>query len=146
MTWISGYDFWGTRAENRPAHRPIPAPGLPVLKPDLGPAVVYRPATRPPLAGPYAFSRIPTPVWNKPRVFLMHDIASPWLFTNLTIGYEIACLKIRISLFLNIKHFTSNHQSGLPSNISWELFVTCVWFLVLGLAMKIYALRCNWLI
>ncbi|KAJ9579454.1 hypothetical protein L9F63_024436, partial [Diploptera punctata] len=79
---------FGLIAQNRPPFRPIPAPGVPVVKPDLGPPVVYQPATRPPLAGPYAFSRIPTPVWNKPRVFLMHDIASTWLFTNLSSGFK----------------------------------------------------------
>ncbi|PSN57619.1 hypothetical protein C0J52_00529 [Blattella germanica] len=78
----------GLKAQNRPPFRPIPAPGVPVVKPDLGPAVVYKPVTRPPLAGPYAFSRIPTPVWNKPRVFLVHDIASTWLFTNLSSGTD----------------------------------------------------------
>jgi CD109 antigen len=57
------------------------------VKPDLGPAVIVEPVTRPPLAGPYAFSRIPTPVRDKPHVFLMHDIASTWLFTNLSSGY-----------------------------------------------------------
>ncbi|GFG28314.1 hypothetical protein Cfor_11328, partial [Coptotermes formosanus] len=78
----------GLVAQNRPPFRPIPAPGLPVVKPDLGPAVVYKPVTRPPLAGPYAFSRIPPPVWNKPQVFLMHDIASTWLFTNFSSGVD----------------------------------------------------------
>jgi hypothetical protein len=86
--WIAGSDRGlGLVAQNRPPFRPIPAPGLPVVKPDLGPAVVYKPVTRPPLAGPYAFSRIPPPVWNKPQVFLMHDIASTWLFTNFSSGY-----------------------------------------------------------
>ncbi|XP_076755631.1 CD109 antigen isoform X1 [Xylocopa sonorina] len=58
------------------------------LRPDLGPPVTHKLATRPPLAGPYAFSRIPPPVWNKPRVFLMHDILNTWLFTNFSSGYE----------------------------------------------------------
>ncbi|TGZ53482.1 Uncharacterized protein DBV15_09937, partial [Temnothorax longispinosus] len=62
--------------------------GLSTLRPDLGPPVTHRLATRPPLAGPYAFSRIPTPVWNKPRVFLMHDILNTWLFTNFSSGYN----------------------------------------------------------
>ncbi|XP_011135984.1 CD109 antigen isoform X2 [Harpegnathos saltator] len=56
------------------------------LRPDLGPSVTHRLATRPPLAGPYAFSRIPPPVWNKPRVFLMHDILNTWLFANFSSG------------------------------------------------------------
>ncbi|XP_011686942.1 PREDICTED: CD109 antigen-like isoform X7 [Wasmannia auropunctata] len=60
--------------------------GVSTLRPDLGPPVTHRLATRPPLAGPYAFSRIPPPVWNKPRVFLMHDILNTWLFTNFSSG------------------------------------------------------------
>ena len=75
-------------AQNRPTNRPILPPGSEVVKPDLGPAVTYRSRLRPPLAGPYAFSRIPVPVWTHPRVFLMHDVASPWLFTNTTSGYD----------------------------------------------------------
>ncbi|XP_032689989.1 CD109 antigen-like isoform X2 [Odontomachus brunneus] len=60
--------------------------GVPTLRPDLGPPVTHRLATRPPLAGPYAFSRIPPPVWNKPRVFLMHDILNTWFFANFSSG------------------------------------------------------------
>lgn len=75
-------------AQNRPTNRPILPPGSEVVKPDQGPAVTYRSRLRPPLAGPYAFSRIPAPVWDHPRVFLMHDVASPWLFTNTTSGYD----------------------------------------------------------
>nr|XP_034179672.1 CD109 antigen-like isoform X1 [Osmia lignaria]XP_034179683.1 CD109 antigen-like isoform X1 [Osmia lignaria]XP_034179692.1 CD109 antigen-like isoform X1 [Osmia lignaria]XP_034179702.1 CD109 antigen-like isoform X1 [Osmia lignaria]XP_034179708.1 CD109 antigen-like isoform X1 [Osmia lignaria] len=62
--------------------------GASTLRPDLGPPVTHKLATRPPLAGPYAFSRIPPPVWNKPRVFLMHDILNTWLFTNFSSGYD----------------------------------------------------------
>ncbi|KAG6796738.1 antigen [Apis mellifera caucasica] len=62
--------------------------GASTLRPDLGPPVMHKLATRPPLAGPYAFSRIPPPVWNKPRVFLMHDILNTWLFTNFSAGHE----------------------------------------------------------
>ncbi|XP_014472781.1 PREDICTED: CD109 antigen-like isoform X2 [Dinoponera quadriceps] len=61
--------------------------GVSTLRPDLGPPVTHRLATRPPLAGPYAFSRIPPPVWNKPRVFLMHDILNTWVFTNFSSGH-----------------------------------------------------------
>ncbi|XP_074100031.1 CD109 antigen isoform X1 [Cotesia typhae] len=64
------------------------AHGASTLRPDIGPPVTHRLVTRPPLAGPYAFSRIPTPVWNKPRVFLMHDISNTWLFTNSSSGYK----------------------------------------------------------
>uniref|UniRef100_A0A1B6EFY6 TEP1-F n=1 Tax=Clastoptera arizonana TaxID=38151 RepID=A0A1B6EFY6_9HEMI len=82
------YSSTNLRASNRPPNRPIPAPGLPTLKPDIGPPVVFRPVTRPPLAGPYAFSRIPRPVWNKPHVYLPHNIADTWLFSNLSSGSD----------------------------------------------------------
>ncbi|XP_051162274.1 thioester-containing protein 1 allele S3 isoform X1 [Leptopilina boulardi] len=62
--------------------------GVPTLRPDIGPPITHRLATRPPLAGPFAFSRIPFPVWNRPRVFLMHDIKDTWLFTNSSSGIE----------------------------------------------------------
>ncbi|XP_017300547.2 CD109 antigen [Diaphorina citri] len=75
-------------AENRPKNRPLPIPGVSTLKPDLGPAVTYRPVTRPPLAGPYAFSRIPAPFWSGPRVYLDHDIDPTWLFSNLSSGFD----------------------------------------------------------
>lgn len=77
-------------AQPRPSNRPIPPPGQPVVKPDIGPAVVVRPVTRPPLAGPYAFSRIPAPLWNnKPRVFLRHALQDTWLFANLSTWYGL---------------------------------------------------------
>lgn len=47
-----------------------------------------KPPTRPPLAGPYAFSRIPRPVWTHPRVFLTHQPGPTWLFENVVAGYE----------------------------------------------------------
>lgn len=77
--------------------------GASTLKPDIGPPVTYRTVTRPPLEGPFAFSRIPPPVWNKPRVFLMHDISNTWLFTNFSSGYLFASLNIYfISSFIRI--------------------------------------------
>nr|CAD7195115.1 unnamed protein product [Timema douglasi] len=89
--WVSGYNQgWvpGTLARNGPQNRPAPTAGQSTVKADRGPPVVFRPVTRPPLEGPYAFSRIPTPVWNRPRVFLPHDLAATWLFANVTSGYE----------------------------------------------------------
>ncbi|VEN35278.1 unnamed protein product, partial [Callosobruchus maculatus] len=62
--------------------------GPSTLKPDRGFAIPAIPATRPPLAGPYAFSRIPKPVWNKPKVYLTQDVAPTWLFKNFSSGYE----------------------------------------------------------
>nr|CAD7424614.1 unnamed protein product [Timema monikensis] len=89
--WVSGYNQGrvpGTLARNGPQNRPAPTAGQSTVKADRGPPVVFRPVTRPPLEGPYAFSRIPTPVWNRPRVFLPHDLAATWLFANITSGYE----------------------------------------------------------
>ncbi|XP_071448313.1 thioester-containing protein 1 allele R1 [Hetaerina americana] len=46
-------------------------------------------ATRPPLAGPYAFSRIPAPTWNyRPRVHLLSEPANTWFFTNVSSGAD----------------------------------------------------------
>lgn len=57
-----------------------------IKKTDIGPAHVLKTNTRPPLAGPYAFSRIPKPYRNRPRVHLMHAIRDTWLFVNFTSG------------------------------------------------------------
>ena len=54
--------------ENRPLGRPLPSPDDNILNPDQGPGVIYETVTRPPLAGPYAFSRLPRPVDNLPKV------------------------------------------------------------------------------
>jgi CD109 antigen len=77
----------------------IQLPVQSVVKPYIGPSAVLQPVTRPPLAGPYAFSRIPAPVWNKPRVFLTHALQNTWLFTNLSTRYELregGCLSLII--------------------------------------------------
>lgn len=42
----------------------------------------FKTNTRPPLAGPFAFSRIPRPHRDIPRVFLSREIADTWLFEN----------------------------------------------------------------
>lgn len=57
-----------------------------VKKTDIGPAHILRTNTRPPLAGPYAFSRIPKPYWDRPRVHLMNDISDTFLFVNFSSG------------------------------------------------------------
>ena len=36
------------------------------------------------LAGPYAFSRLPEPVDNLPKLYLQNDLPSTWLFINTT--------------------------------------------------------------
>lgn len=62
--------------------------GTSTVKPDRGFGLPISSVTRPPLAGPYAFSRIPKPIWNKPKVYLTEDIADTWLFNNFSSGYE----------------------------------------------------------
>ncbi|CAG0914373.1 unnamed protein product [Notodromas monacha] len=45
--------------------------------------------TRPPLAGPFAFSRIPRPVDARPRFHVKRDFADTWLFHDLTLRYSL---------------------------------------------------------
>lgn len=56
------------------------------VKTDLGPPKVLKTFTRPPLAGPFAFSRIPKPHWDRPRVHVPHEIQNTWLFLNANSG------------------------------------------------------------
>ena len=72
------------RGENRPFGRPIPKPGADTVNPDKGPALAYEVKTRPNLAGPYAFSKIPKPVDNLPKIYLRKDLPNTWLFMNAT--------------------------------------------------------------
>ncbi|XP_055375533.1 thioester-containing protein 1 allele R1 [Condylostylus longicornis] len=57
-------------------------------KTDIGPAHTFDVNTKPPLAGPYAFSRIPKPFWNRPRVHVMGDVMDTWLFMNISSGND----------------------------------------------------------
>ncbi|KFB45610.1 AGAP008364-PA-like protein [Anopheles sinensis] len=52
------------------------------------PKQVLRTNTRPPLAGPFAFSRIPRPHRDIPRLFLSQEIQDTWLFTNTYSGFS----------------------------------------------------------
>lgn len=52
------------------------------IRTDVGPPNKFLFQTRPPLAGPYAFSRIPKPRWDHPRIHLKHAIENTWLFMN----------------------------------------------------------------
>lgn len=97
QNWIAGPQILEGRITGSPH-------GLSTLRPDLGPPVTHRLATRPPLAGPYAFSRIPPPVWNKPRVFLMHDILNTWLFTNFSSGYLFRMLYVYFLVYVHALH------------------------------------------
>ncbi|KAJ8921010.1 hypothetical protein NQ315_015806 [Exocentrus adspersus] len=76
--------------------------GSSTVKPDRGLGLPLLSVTRPPLDGPYAFSRIPRPVWNKPKVFLTNEIAPTWLFNNFSSGYDgKTSLRRRIPSSLN---------------------------------------------
>lgn len=57
-----------------------------LVKSDNGPAHLLKKPTKPPLAGPYAFSWIPKPFRYKPKVFLMHEIQNTWLWVNASSG------------------------------------------------------------
>ena len=76
------------KGENRVIGRPLPAPGASTVKPDQGPGVKYQTPTRPPLAGPYAFSRLPRPVDDLPKIYLRNDLPATWLFTNASTNNE----------------------------------------------------------
>nr|XP_022900872.1 CD109 antigen-like [Onthophagus taurus] len=62
--------------------------GSSTLKPERGAGSPASGATRPPLAGPYAFSRIPRPVSDKPKIYLSDIIQETWLFTNFSSSYD----------------------------------------------------------
>lgn len=51
-------------------------------KADIGPAHIFRTNTKPPRAGPYAFSRIPASKWKRQRVLLDRIVQNTWLFAN----------------------------------------------------------------
>ncbi|XP_057670871.1 thioester-containing protein 1 allele R1-like [Diorhabda carinulata] len=70
--------------------------GPSTVKPDRGLGLPIHSVTRPPLAGPYAFSRIPKPVWNKPKVYLSENIADTWLFNNFSTYEGKAFLRRRL--------------------------------------------------
>lgn len=57
-------------------------------QPRAQPAHEFKTNTRPPLAGPYAFSRIPKPHKNIPRLFLSQEIANTWLFESAYSGFS----------------------------------------------------------
>uniref|UniRef100_A0A182PLQ3 CD109 antigen n=1 Tax=Anopheles epiroticus TaxID=199890 RepID=A0A182PLQ3_9DIPT len=49
---------------------------------------VLKTNTRPPLAGPFAFSRIPRPHRDIPRLFLSQEVQNTWLFENTYSGFS----------------------------------------------------------
>lgn len=56
--------------------------GASTVRPDLGPGVAYQAPTRPPLAGPYAFSFLPPPPDSRPRLYLHEAVPPTWLFRD----------------------------------------------------------------
>ncbi|XP_017784771.1 PREDICTED: CD109 antigen-like [Nicrophorus vespilloides] len=92
------------------------------VKPDRGVGLNFHTVTRPPLAGPYAFSRIPRPVWDKPRVYLSDHLYDTWLFNNFSSGYDgKTSIKRRVPSSMNtwtITGFSLNplHGLGLTTN------------------------------
>ena len=94
LGWVSDQSCGGPAAtveyhgDNRPFGRPIPKPGQDSYIVDKGPGIVIETQTRPPLAGPYAFSRLPEPVDNLPKIYLKQDLPNTWLFLNTTTDSE----------------------------------------------------------
>jgi CD109 antigen len=104
--------------ENRPFGRPLPRPDVDTLNPDQGPGVEYESATRPPLAGPYAFSRLPRPVDNLPKVYLKNDLPPTWLFANTTTDLDgLAALDLKTPELANtswiISGFSLDNLHGM---------------------------------
>jgi len=82
-----GDDAWRPKAANRPTNRPIPARGSAAVAVDKGPSITLVTLKRPPLAGPYAFSKIPVPVDNNPKIYLVRDPPPTWIFSSIEAGY-----------------------------------------------------------
>ena len=116
--------------ENRPIGRPILAPDASQVQTDQGPPVPFEIATRPPLAGPYAFSRLPRPVDDLPKIFLRNDLPNTWLFTNASTNSEgNALITVPVPDLTNttwvVSGFAINqlHGMGIAENLAeLELF------------------------
>jgi len=83
-----GDDAWRPKAANRPTNRPIPARGSAAVAVDKGPSITLVTLKRPPLAGPYAFSKIPVPVDNNPKIYLVRDPPPTWIFSSIEAGSD----------------------------------------------------------
>ena len=104
--------------ENRPIGRPIQPPGASIVKSDQGPGVAYETATRPPLAGPYAFSRLPRPADDLPKIYLRNDLPPTWLFTNTSTNSEgNALITVQVPDLTNttwvVSGFSINQLDGM---------------------------------
>lgn len=59
------------------------------IRTDIGPAHSFKFKTKPPLAGPYAFSRIPKPRWENPRIYLKKFVKDSWFSEEIaSTGYD----------------------------------------------------------
>ena len=76
------------KAANRPVNRPIPPRGSAAVAVDKGPSITLVTLKRPPLAGPYAFSHIPAPVDNNPKIYLLRNPAPTWIFASVETEYS----------------------------------------------------------
>lgn len=107
-----------SKGVDRAIGRPIQPPNAQTVQADQGPAVLYETATRPPLAGPYAFSRLPRPVDDLPKIFLKNDLPQTWLFTNATTNSDgFAHVTVPISNLPNttwiVSAFSLNQLHGM---------------------------------
>lgn len=93
--------FIPARSSNSPSSNEIPNRNndSQAIRTDIGPPKLFKFHTKPPLAGPYAFSRFPKPAWDHPRIYLKHAIENTWFFLNSpSSGYVIF---IRLSILQN---------------------------------------------
>lgn len=105
------------KAVNRPTNRPIPARGSAnAVAVDKGPAFTLPTLIRPPLAGPYAFSRIPTPADDNPKIFLLRDPPPTWIFQSVDTGYYIFNhLHVIPNIQTPLSIIQSPHPNGPPT-------------------------------
>lgn len=69
-------------------------PHYSTIRTDIGPPNLFEYKTKPPLAGPYAFSWIPKPSWNHPRIHLKHEIQNTWFFSNASSSGYVVCVSL----------------------------------------------------
>ncbi|KAF0289583.1 CD109 antigen [Amphibalanus amphitrite] len=65
------------------------------LRPDRGPGIEYRPVTRPPLAGPFAFFTIPAPFYHHRRVNVVRDPPNTWIFADVPTAGTLGEVRLR---------------------------------------------------
>jgi len=68
-------------------NRPIPPRGSAAVAVDKGPPITLVTLKRPPLAGPYAFSFIPAPVDNNPKIHILRNPPPTWIFSSVETEY-----------------------------------------------------------